>query len=114
MSNPVAKSQRTAIAAANVAETTIVTADPNFNLPLFGLIITTPNAAAGTLTLRDSTAGSIVAVFDYPNAAVAPGTPLEILFQPALPQTLLKNNNWTLQASVNAAGYNVTALFNEA
>jgi hypothetical protein len=112
MSNPVAKSQRTAVA--GTGETTIVTADPNFNLNLYGLIITTPNAAAGTLTLRDSTAGVVRAVFDYPNGAAAPGAPLVIPFNPPLQQSLLNNNNWTLQASVNAAGYNVTALFNEA
>lgn len=114
MSNPVAKSQRTPLAAANVAETTIVTADPNFNLNLYGLIVTTPNAAAGTLTLRDSTGGAAIATFDYPNAAVAPNYMLEVYFTPPLPQTKLNNNNWTLQASVNAAGYNVLALFNEA
>jgi hypothetical protein len=112
MSNPVAKSQRTAVA--GTGETTIVTADPNFNLNLYGLIVTTPNAAAGTLTLRDSTAGAVIAVFDYPNAAVAPNYMLEVYFTPPLPQTLLKNNNWTLQASVNGTAYNVVALFNEA
>lgn len=112
MSNPLVKSQRTALAGAG--EVTIVTADPNFNLPLYGLVITTPNAAAGTLTLRDATAGTAVATFDYPNAAAAPGAPFKVFFNPPLPQQLLKNNNWTLQATVNASGYNVLALFNEA
>jgi hypothetical protein len=90
-------------------ETTIVTADPTFTNGLTGLIITTINAAAGTLTLREATGGGTKAVFNLPNAATAPG-PFVVTFDPPLSQSA-KNNNWTLQASVNASTYNVTAMF---
>ena len=104
-----ALSQQTTIAS-GTAETTIVSGDPNFRRNLTGFVITTLNATAGTLTLRDSTAGTIRAVFDYPNAAAVPSTPLAINFDPSMQQGLA-NNNWTLQASANANGYKITAAF---
>jgi hypothetical protein len=112
MPNPIAKSKNTPITA-SAAETTIVPADPNFSTQLNGLVITSISAAAATLTLRESTGGVIRAVFDYPNAAVAPGAPLVVMFNPPLQQSLLNNQNWTIQASA-ANTYNVNALFNEA
>lgn len=102
-------SQQTTIAS-GTGETTIVTADPNFRRNLAQLIITTANAAAATLTLRDSTGGTTRAIFDYPNAASAPGAPLVISFQPVLQQTAF-NNNWTLQASAAAGAVHITASF---
>jgi hypothetical protein len=103
------QSQQTNIAS-GTAETTIVSADPNFRRNLTGLVITTLNAIAGTITLRDSTAGTIRAVFDYPNAAVVPSTPFLVEFDPPMLQSL-PNNNWTLQASANANGYKITTAF---
>ena len=108
-SGPIAQSQQTTIAAASVAETTIVTADAGFPLELHELIITTPNAAAATLTLRDATGGNVRAIIDYPNAAAAPGTPCVVPFNPPLQNAA--NANWTLQASANASGIHVTAVF---
>lgn len=105
-----AKVQQTTIGA-STAETTIVTADPNFRIHLTGLIVTTLNGAVSTLTLRDKTAGPTRAIFDYPNAASVPGTPLVINFDPPLEQIEGKNNNWTLQASASATGYKVTACY---
>jgi hypothetical protein len=90
MSAPSANSQQTTIAA-STAETTIVAADPNFRTLLTGLIITTLQAVAGTLTLRDATGGSIRAVFDYPNATAAPGAPLVLSFNPPLQPSALLN-----------------------
>jgi hypothetical protein len=92
-------------------ETTIITAGGAgvFN-DIVELIITTVNAAAATLTLKDATAGTTRAVLNYPNAASAPGTPLVIPFPTPLPQAAA-NNNWTLTASANASGFNVTAVF---
>src|ERR1700676_1854298 len=60
-------SQFTSIAA-STAETTIVTAGGAgvFN-DLTGLIITTTNAAAATLTFRSTTGGGTIFVLDYPN-----------------------------------------------
>ena len=73
---------------------------------LRGLVITTPNAAAATLTLSDGT--QTVAIFDYPNAAVAPAAPLVVTVP--LPQSK-SNAAWTITASVNASGYHVTAIW---
>ena len=98
----------------NTNETTIVTADPNFMNELYGLIITTTDAAAATLTLRESTGGTTRLVIDYPNASVAPGQPFIMMLDTPLRASKLKNQNWTLQASANAAHYTVTALFCEA
>ncbi len=103
-------SQSQATALAGTGEATIITADPNFRNALAQLTITTANAAAGTLTLRDGTGGATVEVFNYPDAASAPQAPLVVPFNPPL-NAGAKNTNWTLQASVNASGYNVTALF---
>lgn len=102
--------QTTAIAA-STAETTIITAGGAgvFN-DITQLVITTTNAAAGTLTIKDSTAGTTRMILDYPNAASAPGTPMVIPFNPPLPQSSA-NANWTITASVNAGHYEVTAIF---
>ena len=102
------RSQYTALS--GTGETTIVTADAATRNQLVGLIITTTNAAAGTLTLRDSTAGTTRSVLNFPNAALAPAGPLILTFDPPLDPTST-NANWTLQASVNASGYNVTAIY---
>lgn len=102
-------SQQTTIGA-STAETTIVTADANFRNMLCGLVITTQNAAVSTLTLRDSTGGTTRAIFDYPNAASAPGAPMVIMFDPPLmPQQ--PNTAWTIQASASATGYKVNAIY---
>jgi len=104
-------SQSTTITA-STAETTIVTAGGAgvFN-DLTGLIITcTGDTAIATLTLRDATGGTAKAIFDYPNAAAAPNTPLIVDFTPPLSQAAA-NGNWTLQASVNAGTIHVLAQF---
>lgn len=93
------------------SETTIVTAaGTSVFVDIMQLIITTTNAAAATLTLKDSTSGTVRAVLNYPNAASVPTTPLILNFNPPLPQATA-NNNWTLTASVNANGYEVTAVY---
>ncbi len=100
--------QRTALAASS--ETTIVTAGGAgvFN-DLVQLIVTTAGAAAATLTLRDGTAGTTIMIFNYPNAALAPGSPMVIDFDPPLPQAAA-NANWTIQNSVTTAT-NILARF---
>lgn len=99
---------------AGTGETTIITAgQPGVNNVLTELIITTTNAAAATLTLKDGMGGTIRAIFDYPNAAVAPNGPLRALFDPALRQSA-PANNWTLTASANASHFSVTAIYSEA
>ena len=103
-------------ALAGTGEATIIpfVANGNESHHLYGLVITTINAAAGTLTIRDSTGGTTRMIIDYPNAAVAPGVPF-IMFLPyerPLYQAA-PNNNWTAQASANASGYNINAFYIE-
>lgn len=100
--------QRTALAA--ITETTIIAAGGAgvFN-DITQLIITTAGAAAATLTIKDGTAGTTIMVLNYPNAALAPGAPLVINFNPPLPQAAA-NANWTITNSV-ATAVNITAIF---
>jgi hypothetical protein len=103
------KSLQTAVA--GTGETTIVTAGGAgvFN-DLTGLIITTANAAVGTLTIKDGTGGTTKIILNYPNAASAPSSPMIIDFTPPISQNSA-NANWTITASANASGYNVTAQY---
>ena len=102
--------QQTAIGA-STAETTIITAGAAgvFN-DLVALIVTTVNAAAATLTIRDATGGTTRMILNYPNAAAAPGAPLVLALPFAIPQAVAANN-WTAQASASATGLNITAVF---
>lgn len=77
---------------------------------IVGISVTTTNAAAGTLTISDGTKN--VLVVNYPNAAAAPGQPLDFDYDPPLQQSL-PNAAWTITASVNASGYNVNVQFVE-
>lgn len=107
------RAQQTTIAAASTAETTIVTADAvgSQRQYLIGMIITTTNAVAATLTLRDGTAGVTKAVINYPASAAVPTVPLTVMFGPRPLHQAAGNANWTLQPSANANGINVTALY---
>lgn len=77
---------------------------------LVSLVITTAAAAAATLTISDG--NKTTHVLNYPNAAAAPGAPLQILFDPPVQQSGNGNAAWTITSSVNQA-YNVTAQFLE-
>lgn len=101
-----------ASAPAGTGATTIINASGiNFRYrDLVGLVITTANIVAGTLTVSD---GKNTFVLNYPNAAVAPGAPLQMLFDPPLQQSGNGNAAWTMTPSANASGYNVTAQFIE-
>lgn len=101
-------STQTAIAA--TGETTIVAAGgANVFRDLLGLVITTAGAAAQTITIRAGTAGTTKFVLNYPNAAVAPGQPLILTFNPPLP-ALAANATWTAQQSA-ATACNYTAIW---
>lgn len=78
---------------------------------LIALIITTPNAAAATLTLKDGTA--TVAVLNYPNAAAAPTTPLIVELADMPLMAAAGNTAWTITASVNGTNFQVTAIWVE-
>jgi hypothetical protein len=98
---------------ANVAvntETTVVTAGGAgvFN-DLVQIVITTAGAAAQTITIKDGTAGTTKFVLNYPNAAIAPGTPLILHFDPPVPQAAA-NANWTVTQSL-ATACNYTCRF---
>lgn len=78
---------------------------------LVALIITTPNAAAATLTISDGT--KTTHVINYPNGALAPGTPYIDHYDPPIEQSGNGNAAWTITASVNASGFNVSAQYIE-
>ena len=94
----------------STSETTIVTADPATRNQLVGLLITTTDAAAATITLRDGTGGSTAAVINYPNASSAPSAPFVVTFDPPL-DPLAKNSNWTVQMSANLGRTDITAFY---
>lgn len=100
--------QQTALAA--TAETTFITAGAAgvFN-DITQLIVTTAGLAAATLTIKDATAGTTRMILNYPNAAVAPGSPLVINFNPPIPQAAAAAN-WTVTNSV-ATATNITAIY---
>lgn len=104
---PTPTSQATTISA-STAETTIVTANATQPNQLEQLVITTASATASTLTLRDGTGGTTRAIFDYPNAALAPSVPFVVVFNPPLNQAV--NSNWTLQSSA-ANTYHIMAVY---
>ncbi len=99
-------------APAGTGATTIINASNNSirYRHLVALLITTINAAAGTLTISDGS--KTVAVINYPNAALAPAAPF--VFEPNFPlEQSSPNAAWTITPSVNASGYNVTAQYVE-
>ena len=97
--------------AASTAETTIVTAGgANVFNDISCLVITSTDAAAATITIKDATGGTTRMVLDYPNAALAPGAPCVIPFPVPMPQAAA-NNNWTATVSVNAGSVKITAVF---
>lgn len=101
---------QTAVAGTGAVTIVPASGDALVSRDLVTLVITTINAAAGTLTLKK---GAVtVMILNYPNAASAPSTPLVIDFCD-VPLQGDPNAAWTLTASVNASGYNVTAQYTE-
>lgn len=104
--------QQTTIAAASTAETTIISADAACRNDLVGLVITSTNAAAATLTIKDGTGGTTKMILNYPASAAVVVAPVEIYF-PKPVKAAAKNANWTATASANANGINITALYSK-
>jgi hypothetical protein len=75
---------------------------------LSGLIITTTNAAAATLTFSDGNGTRFV--LDYPNTAAVPNVPLVVDFTPPLSQVGAAAA-WTMTASANSGAFKVTAQY---
>jgi hypothetical protein len=102
---------QTTTISASTSETTIVTAGgASVFADISQISITTTNAAAATLTLKDATAGTTQAVWNYPSAAANPNVPLVLNFPIPMKQTTA-NNNWTLTASVNAGNFIVNVVY---
>lgn len=91
------------LAVAATTETTLIAAGAAgvFN-DISQLVITTAGAAAQTITIKDATAGTTRAVFNYPNAALAPAAPFIITFNPPIPQAVAASN-WTVTQSLATA-----------
>lgn len=67
---------------------------------IVALIITTAGLAAQTITISDGTLSWII---DYPNAAIAPGTPCIIMFGEVPLTATTANTAWTANQSVATA-----------
>jgi hypothetical protein len=102
---------QTTTISASTAETTIVSAGGAgvFN-DISQINITTTNAAAATLTLKDATGGTTRAVWNYPATAANPLMPLVISYPIPMTQAAAANN-WTLTASVNAGNFIVNVVY---
>lgn len=103
--------QQTAVAGTGAVTIIPASGDSSVYRDLVSLVVTTINAAAATLTVSDGT--KTVAVINYPNAAAAPTTPLVLQFADVPLAQSKSNAAWTVTASVNASGFNVTAQFIE-
>lgn len=111
MSTFAANTQTTTLTT-SAAETTIVTADPNTENLLTGLVISCLTAGAiGTLTVRDVTGAPVAKlVIDFPPTAVVPLQPITMNFNPPLKQST-KNTAWTIQSSSASNSFKVNATF---
>ena len=98
---------------ATTSETTIVAAGgAGVFDDISSIIVTTAGAAAQTITIKDATAGTTRMVLNYPNAAVAPGQPLQLNFNPPLTQASA-NATWTVtQSAATACNYTVVFVKN--
>lgn len=91
----------------STAETTIVTAIASTFCDIAQLVITNASATAFTATLKDSTAGTTVGIFD-----IAANGGIVITFARPLNQTTV-NNNWTITLSVNTVTVHILAVFDK-
>jgi hypothetical protein len=109
-------SQIAPVVQTNVAGTSAVTICPaagaGRSRDLVNLVVTTANAAAATLTISDG--NKTTHVINYPNAALAPADPLILAYDSTpLEQSGAGNAAWTITASANASGYNVSFQYQE-
>ena len=92
---------------ASVSETTIVAQVASTFLDLYGLILTNSSATASTVTIKDSTSGTVRAVIEVP-AGDTRGFMLPI--DAGIPQATV-NNNWTATCGTSVTSIDVTALW---
>lgn len=98
--------QKTTITS-STSETTIVTALASTFLDVYAIIISNTSATAVDVTIKDSTAGSTVAIITVPADDVRGFT---LGADSAIPQTTV-NNNWTATCSASVASVEITALY---
>lgn len=102
---------QTTVISASTSETTIITAGgANVFNDLSCLVITSTDAAAAVITIKDATGGTTRITLNYPDAALAPAAPCVLPFPIPIPQAVA-NNNWTATVSANAGSVSITAVF---
>lgn len=89
----------------NTSETTIVTADANYYLDLYFIVISNTSATAVNVTIKDATAGTTRFIIPVP-AGDMKG--FVIPSADAYPQAA-KNNNWTATCSGSVSSVEITA-----
>lgn len=98
--------QQTQISA-STSETTIVTAVASTFLDLYGLILANTGASTTKVSIRDTTAGTVIAIIEVPTLETR-GFMLPV--DSAIAQTTV-NTNWTAQCGTSTAALEVTALY---
>lgn len=78
------------------SETTIIAANTTKNIDILCFVVTNATATAVTVTLKDSIAGTTVAIF---NIAASGGMVLSLPAGSPIPQTAAVNNAWTVTLS---------------
>lgn len=91
----------------STGETTIVSAVASTYLDLYGLILANTSATIVTVTIRDTTGGSAIAIIEVP-ANDTRGFMLPV--DSAIPQTTV-NTNWTAQGDASITSLEITALY---
>lgn len=99
-------SQQTSISN-TTSETTIVTAVSATFLDLYGLILANTGATTTKVSIRDTTAGTVIAVIEVPTLETRGFT---VTVDSAIPQTTV-NTNWTATCASATTALEVTALY---
>lgn len=99
--------QQTNVATTTVDQAIVAAGGAGIFRDLSQLIITTAGAAAQTITIKDASTTRMI--INYPNAAIAPGAPFIINFNPPIPQAVAANT-WNVSQSA-ATACNYTAVY---
>ena len=90
----------------SVSETTIITSQSSAHADIISLTITNSSATPLIVTLKDSTGGTIRAIY-----ALAPYGGITINPSVPMPQVAAVSNNWTLTCGTSVASVYVSAVF---
>lgn len=91
----------------STAETTVVTQIASIFADLYGLMLSNTSASPTNVTVRDGTAGTVIAIVAVPANDVR-GFMLPV--DSAVPQATV-NTNWTVQSSASISSLEVTAYY---